>query len=105
MTCFLVNPSPSYATDKKTLEELWLGTLTSYSDLKFFGCPRFVHVDNKKLEPTSKQCLFVGYKSCVKGYNLWDPEASKVVISRDVIFNKIDMLRGSSAKVSNSISN
>ena len=77
------------------------GTSANYSDLKIFGCLEFVHIDNGKLEPRSKRCLFLGYKPSVKGYKLWDPEASKVVISRDVIFYEIAMLRGSFVKETN----
>ena len=51
----------------------------------------------------SKRCLFLGYKFGVKGCKLWDLEAFKVVISRDVIFDEIAMLCGSSAKESNAI--
>ena len=46
----------------------------------------------------SKWCQFIGYKSDVKGYKLWDPEAFKVVISINIIFDKIVILCGSFAK-------
>ena len=32
------------------------------------------------------------YKSSVKGYKLWCPETSKVIVSRDVIFDETVML-------------
>ena len=99
MVCFLVNRSPSFAIDKKTPEELWSGTPANYSNLKIFGCPTFVHVDNGKLESRSKQCLFLGYKPSDKGYKLWDLETSKVMISKVVIFYENSMLRGSSFQV------
>ena len=54
MACFLVNWFPSFAIDKKTPKELWSDTPTNYSNLKIFGCPTFVHIDNGKLEPRSK---------------------------------------------------
>ena len=101
MACFLVNRSPSFAINKKSLEKLWSGTPANYSDLKIFGCPTFVHVDNGKLKPRSKRYLFLGYKPGVKGYILWDPKVSKVVISKDVIFYEIAMLRGLSTKETN----
>ena len=86
MTYFLVNRSSSFTIDKKTLEELWSGTPANYFDLKNFGCSTFVHVNNGKLESRSKRCLFLGYKPSVKGYMLWDPKVSKVMINRDIIF-------------------
>ena len=73
ITYFMVNQSPSFSIDKKIPEELWSVTPTNYSNLKIFGCPTFVHVDNEKLEPRSKRCLFLGCKPGVKAYKLWDP--------------------------------
>lgn len=70
MTCFLVNQSSSFAIDKKTQEEVWSGTSTNYSNLKIFGCFAFAHVNDGKFEPRFKQCLFIGYKSDIKGYKL-----------------------------------
>ena len=49
--CYLINRSPSIAIEKKTPQEVWSGSLATYSDLKFFGCPTYAHVDNGKLEP------------------------------------------------------
>ena len=90
--CHLVNRSPSIAIDKRTPEEVWSGTPANYSDLKIFGCPAYAHVDNGKLEPRSIKCIFLGYKAGVKGYKLWCPEARKVIVSRDVIFDETAML-------------
>ncbi|KAG8489505.1 hypothetical protein CXB51_017512 [Gossypium anomalum] len=64
---FLINRSPSIAIEKKTLQEVWSGNPTDYSDLKIFGCPVYAHVDNGKLEPRSIKYVFFGYKAGVKG--------------------------------------
>ncbi|KAL5858125.1 hypothetical protein ACOSQ3_005583 [Xanthoceras sorbifolium] len=92
--CHLVNRSPSTAIDIKTPEELWSGKPAEYSDLKVFGCPAYAHVNDGKLEPRSKRCIFIGYPSGVKGYKLWcpDPNSPKVIISRDVVFDESAML-------------
>ncbi|KAL5757095.1 hypothetical protein ACOSQ2_021841 [Xanthoceras sorbifolium] len=92
--CHLVNRSPSTAIDIKTPEELWSGKPAEYSDLKVFGCPAYAHVNDGKLEPRSKRCIFIGYPSGVKGYKLWclDPKSPKVIISRDVVFDESAML-------------
>ncbi|KAG8488863.1 hypothetical protein CXB51_016741 [Gossypium anomalum] len=37
--CFLINRSPSVATEKKSPQEVWSGNPANYSDLKIFGCP------------------------------------------------------------------
>ena len=62
------------------------------SELRVFGCTAYAHVDNEKLEPRAVKCIFLGYKSGVKGYKLWNPETKKVVISRNVAFNESAML-------------
>ena len=47
-----------------------------------------MHVNDGKLEPRAKKCIFLGYTSGVKGFRLWDPVASKFLTSRDVTFNE-----------------
>ena len=68
---YLINHSSSVAIQKKTLQEVWFGSSATYSDLKIFGCLVYAHVDNGKLELRSVKCIFLGYKSGVKGYKLW----------------------------------
>ncbi|KAG6524597.1 hypothetical protein ZIOFF_014531 [Zingiber officinale] len=57
--CHLINRSPSIAIDKKTPQEVWFGSPSSYSDLKIIGCPMYAHVDNGNLEPRSVKCVFI----------------------------------------------
>src|SRR5947207_4662655 len=90
--CYLINRSPSIAIDKKTPIEVWSGSPADYSQLRVFGCTAYAHVDNGKLEPRAIKCIFLGYKSGVKGYKLWNPQTKKVVISRNIIFNESAML-------------
>ena len=82
----MINHSPLVAIEKKTPQEVWSGSPTTYLDLKIFGYPTYAHVDNGKLEPRAMKCIFLGYKFGVKGYKLWCPKTKKLVISRDVIF-------------------
>ena len=72
--CYIINRSPSIALDKKTPMEVWNGSPAAYNNLKIFGCPTYVRVDNGKLEPRTVKCNFLGYKDGVKGYRLWCPE-------------------------------
>ncbi|KAG8483043.1 hypothetical protein CXB51_021981 [Gossypium anomalum] len=102
---FFINRSPSVVIEKKTPQEVWSDNPANYSDLKIFGCPAYAHVDNGKLEPRSIKCVFLGYKADVKGYKLWCPENRKVVISRDVVFDKTTMLPNLSLKDSSNKEN
>ena len=61
--------------------------------MKFFGCPAYAHVDNGKLKTRSMKCIFISYKFGVKGYKLLCLETKKLVISRDVIFDKTSMIQ------------
>ena len=92
--CYIVNRSPCAPLDFKTPEEVWSGTPADYSNLRIFGCPAYMHVNEGKLEPRAKKCIFLGYASGVKGYRLYcpDPKSPKFVISRDVTFDECSML-------------
>lgn len=88
MAAHLVNRSPNSSIGLKTPEDMWSGSPANYSNLRIFGCPAYAYVNNGKLEPRAKKCIFLGYTDGVKGFRLWDPEASKYLTSRDVTFNE-----------------
>ena len=51
----------------------------------------YVHVSEQgtsKLNDHSQKFIFIGYDSSSKGYKLFNPSNKKIVISRDVEFNK-----------------
>jgi hypothetical protein len=91
--CYLVNRSPTTSIECNTPEEVWSGKPTDYSNFKVFGCPVYAHVNERKLEPRAKKCVFVGYPMNVKGYKLWCPSSSKFFISRDVTFDETTILK------------
>ena len=39
------------------------------------------------------KCIFLGYKSSVKGYKLWCLETKKLVIRKDVIFDETSIIQ------------
>ena len=51
-------------------------------------------MNEDKLEPRARKCIFFGYANGVKGYRLWclDSKFSKFLINRDVTFNESTML-------------
>ncbi|WRX08983.1 Integrase [Theobroma cacao] len=105
MACYLVNRSPSTAIELKTPEEVWSGKPADYSILRVFGCPAYAHVNDGKLEPRAKKCIFLGYASGVKGYQLWctDPKSPKFMLSRDVTFDESTLLCGIKSRIANTL--
>ena len=98
---FIINRSPSSAIDFKIPEEVWSGRPVDYSSLKIFRCSAYVHVqrgERSKLDSKSRKCVFLGFEKGIKGYRLWNPISKKMVISRDVIFDEIFMLKQNEAE-------
>ena len=95
MACYLVNRSPSTAIECKTPYEVWSGTRANYANLRVFGCPAYAHVNEGKLEPRAKKCIFLGYADGVKGYRMYcaDSPSSRYFISRDVTFDESAMIK------------
>ena len=49
----------------------------------------FVYIPKEKrqkLDPKAVKCVFVGYENHSKSYRVWNPEANKIEVARDVIF-------------------
>ena len=101
IACYLINRSPRVALDEKVVEEVWTGKEVDYSGLRVFDCLAYVHIpseERSKLDPKSKQRVFLGYGKGVKGYKFWDPMGNKAVISRDVVFDENSMLKSTQGK-------
>ncbi|GJY97731.1 retrovirus-related pol polyprotein from transposon TNT 1-94 [Tanacetum coccineum] len=100
---YLINRSLSTALEKKTPIDLWSRHPMNYEMLRIFGCVAYSHMNQGKLKPRAIKCIFLGYPDGVKGYKLWrlDDIKPKIIISRDVVFNKSlmynDTLKGAGA--------
>lgn len=61
-----------------------------------FGCDAYSLIPKQnrpKLDMKSKKCIFLGYQSNMKAYQLWNPIGCKVLINKDVSFNKTSSLK------------
>ncbi|GJT34447.1 retrovirus-related pol polyprotein from transposon TNT 1-94 [Tanacetum coccineum] len=87
---YLINRYPHISLDGNIPEILWLGNSVDYSNLRVFGCPVYVHVNEGKLVPRAVKCVVLGYSSGVKGYRVWcpDPKYRKIIHSGDLTFNE-----------------
>ena len=84
IACYIINRSPSIVIECKTPEDVRLGSPTDYTNLQIFGCPAYAHVNDGKIEPRARKCIFLGYANSVKGYKMWyrDGKSPKCIISR-----------------------
>ena len=46
--------------------------------------------ERQKLDSKTRKCIFLGYGTETKGYQLYDPKRARVFYSRDVLFNESD---------------
>lgn len=70
---------------------LWFGFKPSLEHFRVFGCQVYAYVEKQhrtKLDPKSHLCYFLGYCDHTKGYRIWDPETSHVLVRREVTFNE-----------------
>ena len=66
-------------------------TTFDLSQLKVFGCacyPNLRPYNSHKLEPWTRECIFIGYPTHSKGYICLDPQTNCVYTSRHVLFNE-----------------
>ena len=91
MAVLILNRVPTKALKGKTLFDAWYGSKSSVSFLQTFGCIGHVRKTKPvitKLEDRSTLMVLLGYKEGTKAYRPYDPRGGKVVVSRDVVFNK-----------------
>ena len=85
----MINHLPSPTTNHVSPFSKLFGHSSLYSDLRTFGCVCFVHLpshERHKLTAQSIKCVFLGYAIPHKGYVCYDPHASCIRVSRNVIF-------------------
>lgn len=57
--------------------------------LKVYGCLAYANLPRqgrKKLDDKAVECILVGYASQTKGYRLWCPNKSDVIVTKHVRF-------------------
>ena len=73
--------------------EKWYGKKPSVKHSRVFGCVAYAlkpDVERKKMSAKSEKMRFIGYPFGTKGYRLYDEQKRRVVVRRDVVFNKAD---------------
>jgi len=88
---YIINRLPSAASCFKVPYEQLYKLKPDISFLKIFGCLCFTSTlaNNKdKLNPRSRKCIFLGFKTCIKGYIVLDIKTRETFITRDVVFHE-----------------
>ena len=85
------NRTPHRVLENKTPEEVFFGKKPKVSHLRIFGCLVYIHIPKekrKKLDPSGKKGIFVGYSESSKAYRIYFPRYKKIDIGRDVTFDE-----------------
>jgi hypothetical protein len=88
---YVQNRSPHRILKNMTPKEAFSRKKPSVEHLKIFGCPIYIHVPKdkrKKLEPSGKRGIFIGYSESSNAYRIYVPSQQNIEISRDVTFDK-----------------
>ena len=87
----IYNVTPISKAKFLTLKEMWSSSKPDISHLRIFGCAAYIHVlkgKRRKLDPKSREMIFVSYKNLSKGWQFWDAKNRCIEISHDVKFNE-----------------
>ncbi|GJW31679.1 retrovirus-related pol polyprotein from transposon TNT 1-94 [Tanacetum coccineum] len=90
-TVHILNRSPTLAVRNICPEEAWSGFKPSVAYFKVFGSIAYVHIPDCKrikLDDKSKKCVFIGVSEESKAYRLYDLVSKRIIVSRDVVFDK-----------------
>lgn len=88
---FLINRLPSTSLGNRSPYEVLFSTYPNYNHLRVFGCacyPLLRPYATNKLQPRTKQCVFLGYPLGYKGYLYLDPVSERIYISCHVVFDE-----------------
>ena len=91
---YLWNRSPTKPLERINPYEACSGTKPDVIFLCIFGCSAYTHVpktERCKFDSKTRRCVLLGYGTSQKGYHLCDLEHTKVINSRDVVFDETSM--------------
>lgn len=86
---FLINRLPTPLLKDKSPFEILYQSQPDYTYHKVFGCLSFASTlaaNRHKFDSRARRCIFLGYKSEVKGFILMDLHSREIFLSRNVWF-------------------
>lgn len=88
---YVRNRSPVKSSEDRTPWEKFFERKPDVSHLRVFGATAYVQVpqhQRRKLDPTSKKGIFIGYEANSKAYRVMLDKTRKIIVSRDIIFEE-----------------
>lgn len=85
----IINRLPTRFLNQKSPYIMLHNTILDLSSMIVFGSLCYVSTlqhNRKKLDPRARKCIYLGVKSGVKGYLVYDLKNREIFLSRDVIF-------------------
>lgn len=85
----LLNMLSTRVVNGQTSFEAWHWYKPLLKNLKIFGCLCFSHIPQPKRDKLDKKQefrIFIGYSLQSKAYRIFQPQAGKILVSRDVKF-------------------
>uniref|UniRef100_A0ACD5WTY3 Uncharacterized protein n=1 Tax=Avena sativa TaxID=4498 RepID=A0ACD5WTY3_AVESA len=88
---FVLNRAYTRSVEGRTPFEAWYGRKPDVHFIRVFGCKAYAKVTRpnlQKLEDRSTAVVFLVYEPGGKAYRCYDPNAKRVIVSRDVVFEE-----------------
>jgi hypothetical protein len=93
--CYIKNRGTTTGLSNNTTpHEIWIGKKPDVGHLRVVGSKCWYAIPKesvKTLDDRTFKAIMIGYPKNTKGYKLWDINAQKVVISRDVLFEEVKL--------------
>lgn len=89
LAAFIINRLPTVVLKWRSPYEVLFNKSVDYSRLKPFGCLAYAAntcPHKSKFAERASKCVFLGYVTGQKGYQLYDIESGQIFVSRDVVF-------------------
>ena len=77
ISVYVQNRTPHRVLENKTHEEVFSSKKLEVSHIKIFGCSVYIHIPKekrKKLDPSGKKGIFVGYYESSKAYIIYSQD-------------------------------
>jgi hypothetical protein len=90
-TIYVQNRIPHRILKDMTPEEAFSEKKLNVEHLRIFGCPVYFHIPKdkrKKLKPSGKKGIFMGYSESSKAYRIYILKKHKVEVNSDITFNE-----------------